>query len=140
MTDLRPDFALGENVLKNTDESNFATVNLGPDVIPGQVLKVSGGISSDGIEAVIIIDAVTDDVKYMVMEAGLSDTIARVMHKGRTKVVFGAAITAGERLEFTVDSKVIPAGGTNFVKAVAVDAGVDGDLGFIDFDGGITPT
>jgi len=138
MTDLQPNFKLGENVLKNTDENSFALVELTQTVIPGEVVKVIG-VNSDGTETVEIISAATDDIKYMIIEAGESGEMARVLHKGRTKSTFGATFVSGVRLEFTTASKVITAAGTNPTKATAVDGGILDDTGFIDFDGGITP-
>lgn len=139
MTDFQPNFALGENVLKNTDEDSFALVELASNVAPGQVVKVTG-INSDGTEIVTLIAAESDDIKYMIMEAGVIGELARVLHKGRTKATFGAGFAVGARLQFTTASKVIATTATKFTKAVAVDAAVaDDDEGFIDFDGGITP-
>ncbi len=138
MTDLQPDFKLGENVLKNTDEGNFALVELAGNVIAGEAVKVTG-VNSEGTEIVSVISGATDDVKYMIMEVGTAGELARVLHKGRTKVTFGATFIAGVRLEFTTASKVITAVGVNPTKATAVDGGVLDDTGFIDFDGGITP-
>lgn len=139
MTDFQPDFALGENVLKTTDDQSTTLVELFEDVIKGEALFVTGE-NSEGAEIVSIINAVTDDVKYIAMETGLAGEMARVLHKGRTKLTYGAAFTVGTRLEFTVASKVITTTATHFSKAVAVDASVaDGDLGFVDFDGGLTP-
>jgi len=112
-------------------------VELTEDVIPGEALVVSG-VNTDGTEQVAIISALTDDVKYIAMETGLNGDTVRVLHKGRTKLTFGDAFVAGARLTFGVTSKVVDAVVTHFVKAVAVDPSVaDGDLGFVDFDGGI---
>jgi len=138
MVDLRPDFKLGENVLKNTDDNSFGLVELDSTVIPGEVVKVTG-VNSDGAEIVGPIGGVIDDIKYMIMEAGVAGEMARVLHKGRTKVTFGGVVIAGTRLEFTMASKVIFATGTIPMKATAVDDGVLDDTGFIDFDGGINP-
>jgi len=139
MVDNQPDFALGENVLKSTDDKDFGLVELSQDVIRGEALVVSG-VTSEGTEIVSLISALTDDVKYLAMTDGLAGTLSRVMHKGRTKVTFGAAVIAGDRIKFTTASKVITTTATNYSKGSAVDAAAaDDDLGFIDFDGGINP-
>lgn len=139
MTDLQPDFHLGENVLKSTDDEDFALVELSEAVTAGEALVVSS-INSEGTEIVDLISAISDDVKYLVMEDGSEGELARVLHKGRTKVTFGAAVASGARIKFTTASKVITATATNFTKGSAVDAAAaDNDEGFIDFDGGITP-
>jgi len=139
MTDFRPDFALGENVLKTTEDQSTQMVELTEDVIPGEALVVSG-VNTEGTEQVAIISALTEDVKYIAMETGVNGDIVRVLHKGRTKLTYGGAFAAGARLTFGITSKVVAAVITHFVKAVAIDPGVaDNDLGFVDFDGGITP-
>lgn len=142
MTDLRPDFALGENVLKTTEDQSTAAVELAEDVIAGEALYVTG-VNAEGLDIVRIIDLDTDDVKYIAMETGSTGDIARVLHKGRTKLTYGDdTILAGSRLVFvplTSEVELASANATVFVKAVAVDPGDDGDLGFVDFDGGITP-
>lgn len=132
MADLRSDFALGEDVLKDAETE---AVELSTVVVPGQPLKITG-VTSEGIPKVGAITAVTDLVRYLAVYAGIIGDFQKVMVRGRTKVTFGGTIVAGANLEFTVDGDVITAADVNPIKGFAVDAGADDDLGFIQFDGG----
>ena len=132
MADLRSEYDIGEDVWKNAITEG---VELSSIVIPGQPLKITG-INSEGTPKMGAITAITDKIRALALFAGKVGDHAKVATKIRTKLTFGAALTAGDEIEFKVDGTVIEAAGVNPRKGYAIDTGAADDEGFIQFDGG----
>lgn len=134
MTDFDSGHALGEDILKNAETK---AVQYTETIIPGDALKVVG-VTSDNQETVAKIAAATDKVRFIAMFSGENGDVKEVLHRGQTKVTFGADVTVGADLEFTTASKVINNAGVNPRKGYIIsDGAADGDLGDIFFDGGM---
>ena len=132
MADLRSNYDIGEDIWKDAETEG---VELSSVVIPGQPLKITG-VNSEGTPKMGAITAITDKVRALALYAGKVGDLTQVATKIRTKLTFGAALTAGDEIEFEVDGKVIEAAGVNPRKGYAIDTGADEDEGLVQFDGG----
>ena len=132
MADLRSDYDIGEDIWKDAITEGVEYTSI---VVPGQPLKITG-VNSEGTPKMGAIVAITDKVRALALYAGKVGEFGQVATKIRTKITFGAALTAGDEIEFKVDGSVIEAAGVNPRKGYAIDTGAADDEGLIQFDGG----
>lgn len=134
MTDLAPDYVLGEDV--NPETSELLLVEYGGTVAAGDFLKVTG-YNSDG-NPIVATQTTTTASRFVANVAGVAGDVVLAIHRGITKITFGGAVVVTMSAISVSANKAIAqaaAGnglgvGTSFETLAALN-----DTGLIFFDG-----
>lgn len=137
MADFAPQFALGEDIDGDFNGGSLVQpVTYDETIGPGSPLVITGD-NTDTVN-VELLDTAVELARYIAILFGDQDDIKEALLQGRTKVVFGAGVTAGAALEVNASGQFInhPTGGSNAIVGFALqDIASGGDLGLIYFNG-----
>jgi len=135
MTDLAPQYALGENIDGDFNGGSLVQpVTYDETIVNGAPLVITG----DNIDTVTVEaqDATDELARYIAILSGDADDVKEALLQGRTKVTFGAAVAAGAPLQVTAAGKFITNAGVFPIVGFALqDAAALDDLGLIYFSG-----
>jgi len=157
MTDNASGYKLGDDILKLNDIETVE-IDTSQTIVAGNGLKISG---VNGTRLKVSQSGAGEKARFIAQEAGTAGDIIRALRRGKTKVVFGGAVTVGDPIKAGATGKFVKAvytatiasGSTTVLSTSAgpitltVESGIgcgftyqtvttDADQGLVWFDGG----